>query len=296
MKIFMDTYLNPNDIEIDRYTIVFVGDASDERGRFVHQQLAEHDVTLYTTKYLSDEQTLDINGEQIPPYELDKFNDFSSENILIEATTLGSVEIILLTRNLFMANCDSVSYIYIEPENYQRSISADVVSKRDFEITGMRNNYEPLPGMNYQLETGFNTVTFFAGFEGQRMSQAFEDHEITPSRSSVVFGVPAFKPGWEMDSFANHVDLLVDNGINTRHQYCAANNPYLSYGYLEERYQHKRDHERMFVIPLGTKPQTIGVSAFLVNYSDVGVMYDFPRAADNCSQGISKCHHFTLEK
>jgi hypothetical protein len=48
-------------------------------------------------------------------------------------------------------------------------------------------------------------TVFLLGYEGQRLAQALEQTDIRPSNCSVVFGVPAFQPGWEMDAYANNV-------------------------------------------------------------------------------------------
>ena len=295
MDIYMMTYDNPEDIGLNEFSVAFVGKPTDERGEFVLGILAKHIDSIITTRYSYDEQMIEVNSDTIHPYDIESIRDFSNENVLIEATTLGTAEIIILTRALRQCGCNKISYIYIEPEKYQRMRGEDVISRRDFEITGVRNSYTPAPGMNYMLEPGKNNVTIIAGFEGERMSQAFEEHDITPEKSSVVFGVPAFNVGWEMVSFANHVNILIENDIKTRHSYCAANNPSLTHKRLEKRYKHKKDTERMFVIPLGTKPQTIGVAGFLSEHYDVGMIYDYPSYSAKSSEGISKCHYFRLE-
>ena len=75
------------------------------------------------------------------------------------------------------------------------------------------------------LDRSPHRVVFFLGYEGERLDEAFEELEIDPRKSIVVFGVPAFRPGWEMDSFANNVRVVADRGVQGGIRYCGAENP-----------------------------------------------------------------------
>lgn len=285
-----------DDLNLNKFSHVFMGSIHDERGKHAEEKLKKSIGSIHVAEYVPEELQIKVNDNIINPFELTEIIEGDS-SILIESTTLGTAEIILLSKVLFSAGYNKLSYLYIEPLKYQKNPSTnDVVHRRDFEITCERRNFSSVPSMNYILEHDNHVMSIFAGFEGERMLQALETHDIAADKTYVAFGVPAFNPGWEMDSFANHVNLLIEHNISSRHHYCAANNPLLAYKYLADTYINKQESERMFVIPLGTKPQSIGVAAFLSENDDVGLMYDHPYTSNKSSEGISTCHLFTVEK
>jgi hypothetical protein len=51
---------------------------------------------------------------------------------------------------------------------------------------------------------------FFLGYEEHRFGVALEDFHRTlrPEDCSIVFGVPAFQPGWEMNSLTNNLRII----------------------------------------------------------------------------------------
>ena len=288
MNITSTPYDSLEEICFQKYTIAIVGDTHDDRSNYAHRVLNNSVNLIKKVIYLSDSNQLQIDSDIV---EINAIHDYVDprSNIIIESTSLGTAEIILLTRILTLLGCKNISYIYVEPDSYQKSRNKEVIHRRDFDITGERRNYSALPGMNFLLGKSHN-VALFAGFEGERMSQALEEHEINTHQVQVVFGVPALKPGWEIDSFANNVDAMIEHGVNTQHSYCPANNPILTYKYLCNKLKKITPKTKLFIIPLGTKLQTIGISIFMSHHTEVGVMYDNPVVSSSSTEGISKCH------
>ena len=78
---------------------------------------------------------------------------------------------------------------------------------------------------------------FFLGYEETRFDRALEDYQmISPNNCIVVFGVPAFQPGWEMDSLANNIGVIRQRNIKGGVYFCGAANPASTVDLLNELY------------------------------------------------------------
>ena len=55
---------------------------------------------------------------------------------------------------------------------------------------------------------------FLLGFEGNRLDSALETMQLSMPHCSVLFGIPAFQPGWELDSLANNVGVIEDRSVS----------------------------------------------------------------------------------
>jgi hypothetical protein len=155
--------------------------------------------------------------------------------------------------------------------------------------------YQAVPGSSFELhERKPQKCVFCVGFEGQRLEQAFEDLPINPKKTCIIFGVPAFHPGWEMDTFANNIRTIRERGIAGGVFFCGANNPKAVFETLEAIYREKASEEQMFVGGIGTKPHGIGVALFACNRPDVGLLYDHPTRKPNRSEEYRAWHLFDV--
>ena len=164
----------------------------------------------------------------------------------------------------------TVSFLYVEPRRYRRHDRATkVIQQRDFELSDEIVGYKPVPGAIASLdqvaiggEPEAHNVVFLLGFEGERIDRAIEDLPIDPRRCYLVFGVPGFRPGWELDSFANNIRVLSDEDFHQDPRFCAADNPLAVVELLEEIYKGQTEETQLFVAPIGTKPHGIGAALF----------------------------------
>lgn len=118
---------------------------------------------------------------------------------------------------------------------------------------------------------------------------------IQPKACSVVFGVPAFKPGWEMDAFANNIRVIKERNIRGGVYFCGAENPASALDVLKRIESELAPGERLFVGPIGTKPMGIGVALFVSQKQDVGILYDHPRRRPNRSAEVGTWHLYDVE-
>jgi hypothetical protein len=139
-------------------------------------------------------------------------------------------------------------------------------------------------------------VIFLLGYEERRLEVALEDYQmIGPASCSLVFGVPAFKPGWEMNSFANNVRVIRDKNLSGGIHFCGAENPAATIQVLEEIKRSIRPSERLFLAPIGTKPNGIGVALFASQDIECGILFDHPVRSTKRTSKVSRWHLFEVE-
>jgi hypothetical protein len=217
--------------------------------------------------------------------------------LLLESTTLGLAEIVLCCKALRTLGYDAFDIAYVEPKDYHSPRRQLLLHRRDFELSGEVPGYRAIPGSAVLLgERRPIRSIFFLGYEEARLRRAFEELQIVSSeRTSVAFGVPAFKAGWEMDAMANNIAVIREQNIRGGVHFCGAENPYSVFELLNEVYQGLDVNERMVLAPIGTKPHGIGVALFAAMHEDVGIIYDHPKRTPGRSSETGHWHLFAVD-
>jgi len=279
-----------------RWDIALIGEVVDGRGGIAVQAVRQRASESIEVSYDCREMTMGINGHV---GVIDTFEDLLKEkaglSIVCEATTLGFAELLLCCRYARSAGAMSLSFVYVEPCSYKSPRRSQVVHRRDFELTNDVEGYLAIPGAGYMLsESEEQMAVMFVGYESQRLDQAFEGLPLQSAACSVTFGVPAYKFGWETDSFANNVRIMCDREIVGGTEFCAAHNPQAAYELLDRKHKNI-GNKRMFVAPIGSKPHGLGVALFVAEHNDVGILYDHPKRMQGRTDGAGACHIFDVE-
>lgn len=172
-----------------------------------------------------------------------------------------------------------------------------MLHRRLFELSDDVEIFSGVPGSVIVLrDENPNKAVFLVGYEGQRLDQALEQLNIRPSRTSVILGVPAFQPGWEMDSFANNLSVIKERDIKGDILFAGAENISAAFNSIEEIYKScdRIKGERLLIIPIGTKPHGIAAALFACKHKDVGLVYDYPQLKEKRSSKVSKWHLFNV--
>lgn len=286
------------ELEMSGCDLAIIGDCIDERGRAARDFLSQPRTLVVSLKYDEENFTFDANGDRYNADDIGVFFDqFKGNKIVLEATTLGFVEVLLSCRILKDLGFDAISLLYVEPGDYSSPHRSEVLLKRDFSLSEEVPGYKAIPGATIMLtDKSQQKGVFFLGYEARRLDRALEDFQmIQPSNCCVVFGVPAFRPGWEMDAFANNIRVLRDKRISGGIHYCGAENPAAAYDVLSQIYSELGPGEKMFVAPLGTKPNGIGAALFISSHPNVRVLYDHPKRKPGRSNKVSRWHFYEVE-
>jgi hypothetical protein len=211
--------------------------------------------------------------------------------VVLEATTLGFAELFCVVRALTTLGLRRIEVIYLEPADYSREQSSSDRFALSDDITG----YRPIPHSIVDL-TGDDVESgvFFLGFESDRLERAISEHQMIVSKEiKVVFGIPAFQPGWELNSIVPHIPLL--NELTLDISYCAANDPEAAFETLESTRSALSHGKKMFIAPIGTKPCGLAAAIFASAHRDqVGLLFDHPKRKVKRSEGASIWHRYSV--
>jgi hypothetical protein len=297
MRILMQEGMSPSELQKSHWRLGLTGTAVDDRGEAAVRFVEENTEETRNLTYAPDQFTISVGSKTSAAEELqDIFAGDASKDIILEATTLGFVEIFLCTRALRMLKCPKLSLLYVEPNEYTSPRRSQLVHRRDFDLSDEVPGFKGIPGAT--LITTNRTrqrAVFFLGYEERRLDVALQTLSILPTDTIVVFGVPAFTPGWEMNSFANNIRVIRDNNISGGVQFCGAENPNAAFEVLADLYQSLLPGERLIVGPIGTKPSGIGAALFAASHPDVGIFYDHPKRSAKRTSAVARWHLFTID-
>jgi len=245
--------------------------------------LVEYDYDQMTVKVGVDEVSADMAADLIGPY-------VRGRNVVLESTTLGFAELFLVIRSLVDLGVMSFLILYVEPDKYSRSKPGS----DSFAISELNAGYKPIPRSVVDLSgDDVEAGVFFLGYEPERLERAFEEYQMISSKDiKVVFGIPAFHPGWELNSIVPHLAGLEKCNI----QYCSANDPSSAYDALEVTRVSLGAENKMFIAPIGTKPCGIAAALFAsVHSSQVGLLYDHRKKREKRSSGVNVWHRYSIK-
>jgi len=288
--------------------ILFSGIPIDERGKELKNCLSTLYDKIININYCNDTDSFNItelSGEKkIKRNELNSYFseliDDSITSISFESTTLGYCEILLI---LFTINAlkmkVSIKIYYAEPIKYN--------SKNDNEEYELSEEYRNhkyikpfiLKSLNDTASPTdeYATLISLLGFEDNRLGRVINENEdkLKYNKLISIFPIPGFKFGWENISLSKHYMFL-----NNREDifYTPADDPYEAYKLLM-RITTNLDSKKTVILPIGTKPCTIGAAVFLINTYEkekfkIATKYDFPIKKEGRSIGIDKIYEYQL--
>ena len=198
------------DLSHAKWDIGLIGKTVDDRGTAATDFIVSNCAMTAVLKYDADEFELECGGSRIAIEEFRKtVPDWSNKSLILEASTLGFAEILLCCAKLRDMGTRA-DILYVEPALYKLSGRTALLHRRDFDLSDEVPGYRGIPGFTLLLDQNARlTAVWFLGYEERRLDRALEDFNfLRPDSCSVVFGVPAFRPGWEMDAFANNIRVI----------------------------------------------------------------------------------------
>jgi hypothetical protein len=295
VSFYTRSSLSPSELDLGDNFVLLHGDQLDDRGELaISLGAVGRGVDGALVRYDDDEMTLSVNGEKSSADSgaalFDKLP--AGKPVVLEATTLGFAELFLSIRALMDRSVTRIEIIYVEPLDYTRRKGAD-----QYALSDLIKGYKPIPNSIVDLNSDdLEAGVFFLGFESERLDRALEEHQMIAGKNiKVVFGIPAFQPGWELNSIVPHLSRLSEQGVSVEIAYCAANDPEAAFESLEAARDTLGDGKSMFVAPIGTKPCGIASAIFASLYPhQSGVIFDHPKKKDKRSEGSGLWHRYTI--
>ncbi len=288
---------DPTKVDLRGWKVALHGIALDDRGRAVVNEIRSRSKHSFEITYSPDDLEVTFDNARLAVDDFAaELSARSSTPIVLEATTLGFVEILLCCRALKTAGIQEIDIIYVEPGEYKRPRSNLLLHRRDFELSSSVPGYRAIPGNAILLgDRKPQKGVFFLGFEDARLLRAFEDLQmINSERTAIVFGVPAFRAGWESDSLANNISVISEKKVLGGMHFCGAENPAAVVELLSDIYAGLSADERLFLAPIGTKPHGVGAALFLTEHTNVGVIYDHPHRKSGRSSDFGNWHVYSI--
>jgi hypothetical protein len=228
MQLDMQRFEGSAQLVHDRWDMALVGTAVDDRGEAsVRYSRSNADFTV-TLQYEALAPRLLVDGESLECEDLTEYiRKLGRSAILLDATSLGVAEIALCCRSFRTTDPARFSFLYVEPGEYNAPNLRDPVQRRVYALSEETPNYTGIPGLTFILEdeSPDQTVVFLLGYEGERLERAFDQLNLNSKNCSVIFGVPAFRAGWETSSFENNIRFLNERNIKGGVFFKAADNP-----------------------------------------------------------------------
>lgn len=298
MNIVMENGCSPEQLSQINYDFAFGGDVVDERSdASIHHITSTSKCTLKVI-YDANKYILNINDTECFVDDVDeiitKFGIVDASKIILDCTSLGVAEMLILIQTLYNLRCCEFDVLYVEPHHYYTP-SKNFLERRKFSLSKTTAGFIAVPGHALSFENNDKAVVL-CGFEGERVGRAFEELALQGKNCQLIFGVPPYSIGWDMHSYLNHLSIIETNNISNEFYYCAAANPLAIYEKLSLIYRGIEDEQKLFILPLGTKPMALGACLFKVysNQTDISILYDHPVRKDNRSSKIAKWNLYRI--
>ena len=248
------------------------------RGNAAVSFLNDHSQLTVELRYQADDLQITLDGTATDVADIEEFLiAHKKRRIVLESTTLGFDEVFLCCRAANQLGIKEFSLVYVEPASYKRPRQKQILHKRDFQLSGIVAGFSAIPGAAMIIDDRAPpTAVFFLGYEERRLDRALEEFSFQTEKCYIVFGVPAFQPGWEMDAFANNIRVLEGKNIRGPIHFCGAENPRGAYEEIAAIRKTLLPNDKLLLAPIGTKPHGIGVAVYAAKHPDVGILYDHP--------------------
>lgn len=274
-----------------------VGPTIDERCSFCLEYL-DGKTKVYRVEYDSTNFVLRINNTQIQINELPKFikdEGWTNDSIIIDATSVNVVELLLLIDAFEKTDVHRFEVLYAEPKNYVPQ-GTRPRNRRDFKLSEKYDGYKGVP-MFSRMTREADAKVFCCGYEAARIQNAIETLPIGTSDTYLLFGMPPFYVGWDMNAYYNHINFLVKENLHNI-SYCGATNPLSVMMRLLDIYKTLQPDQNMFIAPVGTKPMSLAVCLFLVKMASsnkCALLFDHPKKSSARSKEVGEVNLYRIQ-
>lgn len=289
-----ETYESPEAILLPAESLLFHGESVDDRGKSSVSMENPNISQRISISYDYEKMILAIDGVGVGADACTNYikQIICDKNVVLDSTTLGFSELFLIIRSIIDLAINNFTVVYVEPKDYAKpNPSTDY-----FSISEINVGYKPIPRAIVDLSGDeVEAGVFFLGYESERLERAFEEYQMLSSKDiKMVFGIPAFQPGWELNSIIPHLSAI-ENHQKHEIAYCAANDPGSAYDTLEQTRNSLAEGNKMFIAPIGTKP--CGLAAALhasIHDNQVGLLYDHRKKKSQRSKGVFIWHKYDI--
>lgn len=289
-----------DELDKEKWNLAFWGKELDMRGKSAIAAVNDNAENGIKVVYQPTNCAMLVNDSKL--VGVDDIEDFLKERgvsndtrIVLECTSLGFAEILVLMQAFKNLNCNLIDALYVEPKHYTKQ-QTKIFNRRNFNLSTSFEGFKAIPGQALAYSTGDRAIVL-CGYEAERLSRAFDETELQGNDCQLIFGVPPYVVGWDMNSYTNHLSVIESNNISTEFYYCGAANPLSVYRRMEQVYKGLDEDQKLFVLPFGTKPMALGACAFVVEHNDehkLSILFDHPQRKEGRSSDIGKWNLYRI--
>lgn len=276
----------------------------DDRCKFLGNKFEEYNKNVHKFNVIYPQigtPQFYLDSKEVSAIELNSFiqsREDGQSQLLIDISTFDLPELYH-----FLKLCNDIltfAYIaYSEPKSYAEGDVKERSSLRTNNFLSEDGN-----GLDYLSSCDIlpykdKRYLISIGYESHRLAGFLGSDEIkTEDNKAVIIGIPPFNVGWENHTIRNNYEIL--NTHNADIHIAPADDPVGTYLSVFEAHQELRPSENLVLMPIGPKPQALGMIWFAIDknigpVAEVGIQYDFVQKVQKRTLGISKVHFWNFK-
>lgn len=284
----------------ERFDVVFVGTAVDDRGRHSLQIARNSAGSVVEVRYDPDTYKLHLGANEFRASDMNAIRQtYPQAMLLMDATSLDAVEMLLLIK-AFLNDMDGrrrLGFVYAEPGRYMPADSS-IGMDYAFRFANSFKGLKPVPGFANELrQDQSGRLVACLGFEADRLDRILQgDDDAFIKHVTLIFGVPPYRTTWEMHALLPHERVINERRTSCELAFAGADNPKSAYEYLKESFRAIGRDERLIIAPLGSKPSSIGMALFACCHDNIRLTYDFPERLEGRTEGVGAIHRYLVDR
>ena len=191
----------------------------------------------------------------------------------------------------------ALTYIYTEPEEYQRRPERDKVSPFDlFDLSPRTLGPRPLSGFLSLDESGSRHSLFvpLLGFEGQRALNVLNEIDPGPRQTIPIIGIPGYQVDFPAYTAYCNQEFFERTESHGKWRSAPASDPFAVKSVLG-RIREDYPEDYMYLAPISTRPHVLGALLFVrENPNLCEVLFDRPVTREKSRRGRGPSHLYCI--
>ena len=191
----------------------------------------------------------------------------------------------------------TLTYVYTEPQGYQRRPDRDKVGPFDlFDLSPRTMGPRPLSGFVNLGGPGRRQSLFvpLLGFEGQRAMNVLNEIDPGPARTLPVIGLPGYQIEFPAYTAYCNQDFFERTESQRKWRSAPASDPFAVKSVLT---QIRRDYPQhyMYIAPIGTRPHALGALLYVQEAPELcEILFDRPMSKKGSRVGRGPSHLYCI--
>lgn len=220
-------------------------------------------------------------------------NNYQTKRICIDITGFIRPHLIYLLKFLSCSGVSQVDLLYTEPNQYK---NADETKFSGY-IDGIQD-VEGCSSINNNPNTDNDLLIICAGYDDDLIAKIAQNKGHC-QKKYYILGFPSLQPDMYQESILKMENAKQSTGEFKKIKFAPAFDPFVTMQIINEIIEENPNSTNIYLSPLSTKPQTVGVALFYIaNYEKLPVSVVFPYSKTYTSkhaEGIKRTWKYTVE-